>query len=80
MDNAQRLEFVSNLTLPNVKRVFGFGVEPDHYDIVVDHETIVKVSAIDGEVFFYQHPFGNYIDKEDIDVAEVDKALDKLRE
>lgn len=77
MTNQERLDFLLSLERPNVKRVFGFGNDPDYFDVEIDHETIIQVSAVSGEVLRYEHPAGNWHDE--IDVPDIDTKLETLR-
>ena len=78
MTNQERLDFLLSLEKPNIKRVLGFGDEPDYFDVEIDPDTIILVSAIDGKVTGYENPAGNW--HEEIPVSEIDTKLETLRD
>ena len=78
MTKKERLDFLMSLSLPNVKRVHGFGYEPDYFYVEIDPDTIIRVSAVDGTILEYRNPAWN--EHEQINSAEIDTKLETLRD
>ena len=78
MTKKERLDFLMSLSRPNVKRVLGFGNEPDFFDVEIDPDTIIQVSAVDGSILKYQNPVWNT--HEHISSADIDTKLETLRD
>ena len=77
MTKKERLDFLMSLSRPNVKRVSGFGYEPDYFYVEIDPDTIIRVSAVDGTILKYQNPVWD--EHEEIDSDDIDTKLETLR-